>query len=146
MNFKNIKKEYLMKYGIVAGGIILVIILGVIIFNVANKRQAEKKEETKVQNKDALTEEITKLGKDYYENIFYAGLPEEKISDLVTFEDSGIQLPLTNLFLPSPLSEENKKVFDEQKCNEENSKVIFYPKSPYQASDYDIKIELFCEE
>ena len=49
--------------------------------------------------------------------------------------------------------EENKEKIDsfinkktKEPCDAENSRVIIYPKSPYGPTDYEIKVELVCDE
>ncbi len=126
--------------GIVAIAVVVLIIV-LCIFLLKN----QKKEEN-IQKTSELEEKITTLASNFYETKYHSGLAEEKIPQLSTFQEIGIKFSLSDMVSILPMSEDVKELFESKKCNYDNSKVIIYPKDPYQAKDYEIKIELSCSE
>lgn len=103
-------------------------------------------------NEEELKKEITKLGKDVYENNYYQVIgsdDESRASNLSLYKDTGIKFNLDNLATMSSLEED--KVLDKfvnsktgEKCDAKKSRVIIYPKESYKQKDYTIEVELEC--
>ena len=93
------------------------------------------------------------MGSDFYENFYYeqtGKTDEEKKSFLSKYTTVGIKINLTNLALYN--DNKNKEIIEENFinkksdniCDEEETKVIIYPKQDYKKSDYDIEVILKC--
>ena len=87
-----------------------------------------------------------------YENFYYDQVgtnDTEKKEFVKKYETIGIKVNLDNLSRLD--SDNNKKIVDKfvnsktkEECDKINTRVIIYPKSPYEKTSYDIKTELVC--
>lgn len=121
--------------------VVLVLLIGGLIYFLIPK-----------DNKEELEQELITMGKEFYEDYYYAGIGktlEERASFLENHKDHGLKVSLDTLSRYD--TEKNtKKVEDfvnsetDKKCNKEKTMVIIYPKSPYEKEDYKIETILEC--
>ena len=135
------------EFSIIMGATILVAIatLVVVLVFVIGKKEDEK---TK------LTNELEKIGRNYYEEYYYvsAGNDKEensKANYLKNFESVGLKINLENLLrYNNTLKDKNTTKFvnskTNKKCNYEKSMVTIYPKKPFGKKDYKISVYLDC--
>ena len=139
--FKSEGKFNLKKIVAFAAVLVLVVVLGVV-FAVKNGNSQEK----------VLSNKLEQLGTDFYENFYYKQIGETKDARaefLAKFKDIGIKVNLDNLIRHNTEeSDELKKEFVNSKTNEacdtNNTKVVIYPKDPYNEKDYKIEVILEC--
>ena len=120
-----------------------VLVVTVLVLGLYATRPEEK------NNEEELKKELTKLGKDFYENFYYDLVVDSNgIDQISKFSTVGIKANLNAL---EKYNSDNKKIIKkfvnsdtEKKCNKDNTKVIIYPKSPYKKGDYKIEIQLDC--
>lgn len=103
-------------------------------------------------SKDELTVYLEDMGKEFYEEFYYEQLGstlKEKASFLSLYKDIGIKISLETL------SKYNGNKFGDiidkfvnketnQLCNRNVTKVIIYPKEPYEKDSYKIDTEIEC--
>lgn len=131
-NIKNMNKKNML---IIGGAVVVLIILVCIIgFVLSNKKEKGL----------SLEESLTKFASDFYENHYYTGIKEKE--SLANYSEDGLNISVKAATVIIPLDEETQKLFDKNKCDSENTKIFFYPNSPYSAKDYKIKVELSCEK
>lgn len=107
----------------------------------------------KESEEDKLNDMLKELGINFYENFYYDQVgtnDTEKKEFVKKYETIGIKVNLDNLSRID--SDDNKKIVDKfvnsktkKECDKLNTRVIIYPKSPYEKDSYDIKTELVCE-
>ena len=124
--------------------IIFIVILGflsVVFFNNMKK-----------QSSSNFTSDLTKMGetiyKDYYYEITKVDKSDEQLKAyLKKFEQIGLSFNLVEL---SKYSDENRNKISEflknNKCSNENTRVIIYPKDPYTKNDFNLEVKLDCED
>lgn len=127
-------KKVLIIAGIV---IILLVVIIVLISNVIGKNNKEEQMET-------LDQTLTKLGKQFYEEQYYVNLEDKE--KLAAFKDTGLNISITNLDVIVPMDSKTKETLKNRECDLDNTKIMFYPTSPYGLNDYTIKVELACEK
>ena len=108
----------------------------------------------KVSEEEMLTKELEKIGRDYYENYYYASAAnsedlKDKKEYLQNFSSVGLKINLENLQrYNNTLKDKNKTKFEntekKKKCNAEKSMVTIYPTDPYGKKDYKISVYLDC--
>ena len=128
------------KIGIIAGAavVVIAIVVGLILFlNKSNEKQ--------------LNANLTKLGKQFYENFYYPS--QEKSQDDVKefvkkFEKTGIKVNLENIAKVSKVDQDLVKSMVNSKtkkeCDKTESYVIIYPEKPYGKTNYKIEVNLEC--
>lgn len=114
--------------------VVATIIIVAIIFATSGKKE----------KKESLQETLNKLGSSFYENYYYAGMEDKQI--LANYTDSGVNIDMNSLNVLVPIDEHTKSLLDKNKCDYQNTKLVFYPNSPYGSTDYTIKVELACEK
>lgn len=121
--------------------IILVLIIAIsLVFGFTNHNRPSN-EDNKTESLNTI---LTNLGKKFYEENYYSRLDnKDKLAD---FQESGLNVSITNLEVILPLDEEIKRSLDDRKCNLDNTKIVIYPREPYGIKDYNIKVELVCEK
>lgn len=117
---------------IIAVVAIIIIIIGLFTFSKLNKKGLN------------LEDSITSLGKDFYEKYYYDSLTSKDVLD--NFTDTGISINLTTINTISPIDSKIDKNIKNKKCDYEKTKVLIYPKKPFNKKDYNIKVELTCEK
>lgn len=113
---------------------VLVIIIGVVCIILFGKKDKSL----------TLDQALTNYGSDFYENHYYANMKDKSI--LADFTESGLNISIKAAKVILPLDEKTEKMFNKNKCNEEETKLFFFPSDPYGAKDYKIKVELSCEK
>ncbi len=103
-------------------------------------------------NKKELESSLKEMGIEFYENFYYEQVGtsiDERTNLLSKYTDIGIKVDLDNLErynsgkFKDKISE-FKNARTNEKCSRTDTKVIIYPKSPYQKKDYKIEIRLDC--
>ena len=120
--------------------IVLVMALGYLVYTYFYGGTREQKIERKLK----------KMAKSFYEDYYYDLLVEQKGSNdqaivyLSNFADTGLKISFDSLKL---YYDENAKMnyTELADCNENATKVIIYPKSPYGNKDYTMKVQLACD-
>lgn len=131
-------KKNLLVIGGIAVAIIVVLVLVFTVFG--GNKEKEMSQET-------LENKLEKLGARFYEENYYAGVKAEgKTEMLANFVDSGIKVDITSIGLLVKIDEDVKNQLDKDECNYDETKVIIYPKQPFGAKDYTIKLELSCKK
>lgn len=125
---------------IIGGVVVLVIVVLLVVFSFG----ATKGTSSKNQNKESLDTVLTDLGKKFYEEHYYNSLDDK--TKLANFQESGLNISLTNLDVIMPITDEVKTKLNAKKCDMDKTKVLIYPKNPYGAKDYTIKVELTCNK
>ena len=103
----------------------------------------------KVMKKEELETATKEFAKQYYEKAFYPYLVNE-VKDyelyLENMSDKGIEISLTRLV--SAVEDINLNIYNNDKysCSFVGTTITFYPKEEYQVSDYDVKVNLSCED
>ena len=130
-------------------GLGVLVVVAIVVFFIFNKPSKDK-----VNEKDKLTSELEKLGKDYYENYYYVSAANssdlaDKKEYLKNFTSVGLKINLENLQrYNNTLKEKNETVFkntkDNKDCDLEKSMVTIYPTEPFGKSDYKISVFLDC--
>lgn len=120
--------------------IVLLIIMGYLVYTYFYGGTREEKIERKLK----------KMAKVFYEDYYYDALVEQKGSSdqaiiyLSNYADTGLKISFDSL----------KTYYDEignmnytelMDCDENNTKVIIYPKTPYTNKDYSMKVSLSCD-
>lgn len=121
---------------------VLLVVVAVVLLAVFNKPSNEKELETN----------LTEMGKSFYENFYYEQVgssADERSTLLSKFTTIGIKVDLDNLgrYNNGEFSDEIKEFKNsktDEKCNQTNTKVIIYPKSPYGKTDYKVEVKLDC--
>ena len=131
---KNILKDN--KKIVIIGGVLVVLLVIVIVLLMS----LDGKEEPTISLEDSLSN----FGGKFYTDYYYQRTKDK--NDLKKHKDNGLNLTITNLEVLMPLDKETKKMFDDKKCDYDNSKLIIYPKEPYGKNDYIVKVELTCEK
>ncbi|MDD6223415.1 MAG: hypothetical protein PUB18_00215 [bacterium] len=106
----------------------------------------------KESQKEKLSKSLEAMGTDFYENYYYpqiATTDEERKEFVKKYENMGIKINLDNLsrYNTSQNEERVKEFVNEEtkeKCDQTNTRVIIYPKSPYKKESYELKVELVC--
>lgn len=93
---------------------------------------------------NTLEDVLIKYGSNFYENNYYANMKDKSV--LANFTDSGLNISVKAAKVVLPLDKDTEELLDKNKCNYENTKLSFYPISPYNSTDYKIKVELACEK
>ena len=128
------------KIGIIAciAVVVIAIIVGIILFlGSSNEKQ--------------LTANLTKLGKQFYEDFYYPSQEksQEDVKEFVKkFEKTGIKVNLENISKASKVDKELVKSMVNNKtkkeCDTKESYVIIYPEKPYGKTNYKIEVNLDC--
>lgn len=138
------KKKLIRGLIIIFGSIILVASIVTIIIKCATGTKSES----------GLKKELTKIGKDFYENFYYdeIGSTEKERKEFVKqFEEIGIKVSLNTLskYKGEDKMNEVLNIFINPKtkkpCNINDTKVIIYPEKPYNKTSYNIKSEISCD-
>ncbi len=138
----NDKQKKLLIYGVLIISIMIVLIISVIVGKMNNKQDEQER----------LTSYLKQEVKAFYEKNYYPQILDS-IEDaklfLSNFEKDGITISIEKLIENNVITEETaKKKFinkDNHKlCNFENTKVIIYPKDPYEKNSYTLKTILDC--
>lgn len=121
----------------------LILIIAIILIIIFNSKKSEE---------DKLNDMLKELGVNFYENFYYdqVGTNDTERKEFVKkYETIGIKVNLDNLSRLN--SNESKKMVDKfvnsktkKECDKSNTRVIIYPKTPYEKDSYDIKTELVC--
>lgn len=121
----------------------LILIIAIILIIIFNSKKSEE---------DKLNDMLKELGVNFYENFYYdqVGTNDTERKEFVKkYETIGIKINLDNLSRLN--SDESKKMVDKfvnsktkKECDKSNTRVIIYPKTPYEKDSYDIKTELVC--
>lgn len=121
----------------------LLLIIAIILIIIFNSKKSEE---------DKLNDMLKELGVNFYENFYYdqVGTNDTERKEFVKkYETIGIKVNLDNLSRLN--SDESKKMVDKfvnsetkKECDKSNTRVIIYPKTPYEKDSYDIKTELVC--
>ena len=98
---------------------------------------------------DKIEKKLLKMAKTFYEEYYYDALVEQKGSEdnaivyLSGFADTGLKISFDNLKV---FYDKNSSMnyTDLMECDENRTRAIFYPKSPYGKKDYTVKTELAC--
>lgn len=101
-----------------------------------------------------INKRLNLVGSDFYENFYYPQLVEDLSdedieSNFSKYENQGIKVDLDSLlkFNASKydnLKEEIRNSKTGQYCDLKKTKVIIYPKSPYELQDYRLDTEIDC--
>ena len=108
-----------------------------------------KKEETK-SNEEELVKNLETLGKTFYEEYYfpYLASTEDFEKTIESLSNTGIKVDLENIsrvdVVDQNLVEQMVNSKTKEKCNQQNSSVTIYPKSPYSKTDYEINTDLDC--
>lgn len=121
----------------------LILIIAIILIIIFSSKKSEE---------DKLNDMLKELGINFYENFYYdqVGTNDTERKEFVKkYETIGIKVNLDNLSRLN--SDESKKMVDKfvnsktkKECDKSNTRVIIYPKTPYEKDSYDIKTELVC--
>ena len=139
---ENRKKSIAIICGIVAAIVVIVVVILFATGTIGNKNKKVEKQ---------LTTRLEELGRNFYEEYYYkqVGKDDEARKEFVKgYSQNGIKINLANLARSN--TTEQEKILNEFKnadgeaCNSSNTKVAIYPKEPYGAKDYDIKVTLDC--
>ncbi len=106
----------------------------------------------KKTNERELENSLKEMGKSFYENFYYEQIgtsADERTKLLSKFTTVGIKVDLENLsrYNDGEFKKEIKEFKNnktDKACNQTNTKVIVYPKSPYGKTDYVVEVELDC--
>jgi hypothetical protein len=139
---KTEKKKLNKKVVLVAVIILIIIVAAVLLFTVFGKKSNEKD----------LEASLTDMGKNFYENFYYEQIgssADERTSLLSKFTTIGIKIDLENLgrYNDGEFKDEIsnfKNSLTGKACDQTNTKVVIYPKSPYGKTDYKVEAELDC--
>ena len=128
--------------------IILVVAATIALFvlntNKSSKNNNEKEEENKkIENINDLVDKLNEVGGKWYQDHYYVIFDNKE--DLGRFKETGINVDLDSVSKVYEIDEETKNALDKYKCNYENTKLHIYPKEPYKADNYTIKVDLSCE-
>jgi len=134
---------------ILLAGLGILIVVVVIVVLVCNRPKKDK-----VSEKEKLTTELEKIGRNYYENYYYVSAANssdlnDKKNYLKNFTSVGLKINLENLQrYNNTLKDKNETVFKNTKANKdcdlEKSMVTIYPTEPYGEKDYKISVFLDC--
>lgn len=148
-NKKNTKVSINKKVFIRAGLFCLVclVILGLLIFGGIKLFQ-----KINHSTKDELTLYLEEMGKEFYEDFYYEQLGstlEEKANFLSQYEKIGIKISLDTLskYKGNIFKDKIDKFINKdnnQKCDKGTTKVIIYPKKPYEKTSYKMVTEIEC--
>lgn len=102
--------------------------------------------------KNKIKRSIKAMGTDFYTNYFYdtlaSGRTKKELSEILErYKDTGIKVNLKSLsqFDSSKYKEDIDSFAGENKaCNLNKTRVIVYPKAPYEKNNYKIIVELDC--
>lgn len=96
--------------------------------------------------------ELQSIARDYYENYFYNNMinsirgktPAEIFEK---YEKNGFaKVKLRQLLLfDNGRHEKSMKYFDDYKCDQDETEVLYKPKEPFGAKDYTLEISPVCE-
>jgi len=119
--------------------LIVMLVCGILYFVLQEKPEK--------QSLDTLMEEV---GRDFYENHYYAYTGttlEERKNLLSKYSKVGIKITIQNLDKENKTKietfiQDSKMVLS---CDENQTRVIIYPKEPFEKDSYDMKVELKCE-
>lgn len=121
----------------------LILTIAIVLIIILNSKRSEE---------DKLNDMLKELGVNFYENFYYDQVgtnDTEKKEFVKKYETIGIKVNLDNLSRLD--SDNNKKIVDKfvnsktkEECDKSNTRVIIYPKTPYEKDSYDIKTELVC--
>ena len=108
---------------VIITALILISIL-LICINLINKKEDKK-----------VKKNIEIISSKFYEKSYYTITPIELLKD---FKEKGIIITLKEL-----LEYEEESIDAYKKYDITKSKVVIYPKNPYEKTDYEIKIKLY---
>lgn len=100
---------------------------------------------------DKIERKLIKMTKTFYEEYYYDALVEEKGSKdnaivyLSKYADKGLKISFGSLKEYFDTEKGNMNYTELMDCNENDTRAIIYPKSPYGKTDYSIKIKLACD-
>lgn len=128
---------------IIAGVLLLIII---IVFTIIFFIKGSKKSQLDIYLED--------MGREFYENYYYEKIGsniKERENFLKQFETIGIKVSLDTLSKYNGHANDeivakfiNKKT--KEKCDFTNTKIIFYPKSPYKEKSYEFETIIECDK
>lgn len=109
------------------------------------------KDSKKESNETVLVETLEKMGATFYKDFYYLrrDTDKERVEQAKLLADTGVGMTLENLKI-SQLSyiQEHKDDFVNaltgEACDAKKSRVQIYPKSPYGAEDFEVKVTLVC--
>ena len=137
------KKTILTKKNIIIGSsillVIILIVVGISLF-------------IYFKPKNVLNRKMKKMGEEYYTNYLYDVLKEGREEQefkkiLKKYTDNGIKVNLDTLSTYKDgvyKNDINDKFLNKYKCSEKNTKVIIYPKNPYNIGDFKAEVQLEC--
>ena len=146
------KKEFFnTKNMIILGAIILIIVLTVVLVVVnpfGNKKtnkgnKNEVNEITKIESKEDLIEVINNVSNKYYQEYYYSIVTKD---DLKAHSEFGINISLKSIGLAMGFSEDLETNLEKYECDTNNTKIRFYPTSPFGETDYTIKTDIKCNK
>ena len=126
--------------------LLVCIILSIVIGMFTNTNKSSNNNEVK---KVDLEEATIQLAKQYYEKALYPYL-EKEVSDygvyLKSHSEDGIEITLRQLV--STVEDVNMDMYNNDKysCSFVGTTINFYPKAEYSSTDYDVKVNLSCED
>lgn len=141
----NDKKKMIRGIIVLVLGILIIVGVVILIMKLTSPKVSES----------GLKKKLEKEGRVFYEEYFYnnealQGLSEEQHKEYVkTYEEIGFKISLYTLatynktdasFLNEFVNPKTKKP-----CDENETKVIIYPKEPYDNKSYKIEVQLSCE-
>lgn len=150
------KKDIFNKKNILVFIAIIAIIAAIILLVVFDPFKSEKNNSKKnsnsntntneikeITNKDELNDAITVIGKEYYENEYY---PLVEKTDLEKHTEFGINIYLSSIGKIVDFSEDLEKNLKKYDCDTNKTKFQIYPKAPFGANDYTIKVDVVCNK
>ena len=139
------RKKMIRSVSIIITGILLIVGIILLIVNLTSSSTSE----------NGLKKKLEKEGKKFYEEFYFNNeylkpLSEEDIKNfLKEYEEIGLKITLytlstynksDNSFLNQFINSKTKKP-----CDANETKVIIYPKKPYDNKSYRIETELSCD-
>lgn len=133
---------------------IILIILGAVVVGLVIFFLSQGGLQTSGNQKEELAKRIEAVGGDFYENMYYGHITsnrtEEEIKEFLGgFSEIGIKVDLDNLSrfdrdkYPNLLEEFVNKT-SKVACDPHETKVIIYPKAPFEATHYTLGNQLDC--
>lgn len=106
----------------------------------------------KIEPKNELVTYLEEMGKEFYEEFYYEQVGsslDEKEEFLSLYQDIGIKITLDTLskYKGNKFKDMVDKFVNKETnelCDKNITKVIIYPKSPYERDSYKIETEIKC--
>ena len=126
---------------IIISCVALIILVSLIIISLIGNSESYKKK--------TYEKNITSMAKDFYENFYYDLVTKDLGKEQIErFETNGIDVTLSTLekrnLKNKELVQKFKRINSDESCNKDNTKVMIYPKSPYDKQNYELKVILDC--